>query len=514
MHARTKCFALVGIEGEPVTVEAYVADSSSFQFSIVGLPDAAVKESRDRVMAALKNSGFSMPYGQTIVNLSPADLRKEGSAFDLPIAVAIAIASRQVRPCDTERVLLLGELSLDGRLVPVHGAISLVIAARERGYDRVILPFLNAAEVQAIQGIGIYPARTLYETMQHLTGQAPILAQEQKSYEDCLEEGEAGVDLQQVRGQHTARRTLEIAAAGGHNMMMVGVPGSGKTMLARCLPGILPRMTQEEAFETTRIYSVAGLLKPGQGLVSQRPFRSPHHSASMAALVGGGANARPGEVSLAHNGVLFLDEMPEYPRHVLESLRQPLEDGFTTVARAKAHVRYLSRMMLVASMNPCPCGYFGSRVKQCRCGSHEIRRYLDRISGPLLDRIDIQVEVDAVDMEEIAAPGTAEDSATVRARVQKAREMQQRRFQGLGLTCNAQMDSKLLETHAGAKPEAIRLLHGAMHRYGFSMRAYGRLLKVARTIADLSDREEVGEAEMAEAVQYRLIDAKYWGSAL
>lgn len=513
MLARTLCFALVGIEGEAVTVEADVQSSNKFEFSLVGLPDAAVKESRERVFAAIKNSGFTPPYGHTTLNLSPADLRKEGTAFDLPIAVAILIASRQIRAFEAEKVLMIGELALDGRLAPVHGALSMVIAARERGISQVILPHQNANEVLAVEGIEVYPSRSLYEVAQHLSGQAPLMAQIQKSYLECLQEQIIGTDMAQVKGQSGARRALEVAAAGGHNMLMVGVPGSGKTMLARCLPGILPLMTQEEAFETTRIFSVAGLLKPGNGLMTQRPFRTPHHSASMAALVGGGANARPGEVSLAHNGVLFVDEMPEYPRNVLEALRQPLEDGVTTVSRVRAHMQYLSRFMLVASMNPCPCGYYGSAVKPCRCGSHEIRKYLDRISGPLLDRIDIQVEVDAVPVEEISTKSSAEDSRAVRERVVAARARQLQRFAGLGIRSNAQMDNKHMEQLALVRPETLKLLQKAIQSYGFSMRAYGRLIKVARTIADLRSEEYIEIPAMAEAIQYRRIDAKYWGDA-
>ncbi|NLD52578.1 MAG: YifB family Mg chelatase-like AAA ATPase, partial [Clostridiales bacterium] len=491
MLARTTCFALVGIEGEPVTVEADVATSNTFQFSIVGLPDAAVKESRDRVFSALKNSGYTPPYGRTVINLSPADLRKEGTAFDLPIAVAMILAGQQVQAFDVQKVLLLGELALDGRLSPVRGALSLVIAAREHGIQQVVLPKGNAKEVEAVEGMQVFPAHSLYEAVQHLSGHAPIPAQIQKSYEECLRAQPIAADLAQVKGQAGARRALEIAAAGGHNLLMVGVPGSGKTMLARCLPGILPQMTREEAFETTRIYSVSGLLKPGDGLMTQRPFRTPHHSASMAALVGGGAMAMPGEVSLAHNGVLFLDEMPEYSRAVLEALRQPLEDGVTTVSRVRARMQYLSRCMLVASMNPCPCGYYGSRIKACRCGSHEIRKYLDRISGPLLDRIDLQVEVDAVPVEEIHQAAPSENSLSVRNRVVQARSLQAKRFEGTSIRSNAQMEAKHLEDLALVTPEALRLLHRAMEQRGFSMRAYGRLIKVARTIADLAGERQV-----------------------
>ena len=509
MLARTMGYGLQGVNGFAVKVEVYAA-SGIPALEIIGLPDASVKESRDRVSAAIVNSGFSMPIARLTVNLAPADMKKAGPAFDLPIAVSVLMASRQLESMDLTRTLLLGELSLDGTLQPVRGALPMVISASEQGIAEVVLPEGNAEEVACIQGIRVYPARNLAQVISHLNGKEPIPAQVQRSYDEILQNACCAVDLSQVQGQLGVRRALEVAAAGGHNMLMIGVPGSGKTMLARCLPGILPPLTFEEALETTRIHSIAGKIPAGHGLMATRPFCTPHHSASVASLIGGGTTARPGEVSLAHNGVLFLDELPEFSRNALEALRQPLEDGVVSVSRVQNQAQYQSSFMLVASMNPCPCGYYVSKQRACRCSQHEIRRYLDRVSGPLLDRIDIQIEVDAVPVQEINQSRPAESSASVSARVRAARELQQQRYANDGIHCNAQLDAKLSKRYCALTTEATQVLHLAVDRMGMSMRAYGRVLKVARTIADLAGEEHISTTHVAEAIQYRELDQKYW----
>lgn len=508
MLAKALSYGVQGVDGFAVRVEAFVSGGLP-ALDIVGLPDAAVKESRDRVRAALLNSGFQMPVGRVTVNLAPADMKKEGPAYDLPIAMAVLIASGQIIIRSLEAVMMIGELSLDGSLQPVSAALPMVISAHQDGVKAVILPQGNAQEVVTVQGMTVYPAQTLRDVIFHMTGRELLSAQQQKTYQQCLDETVYAADMADVHGQSGARRALEVACAGGHNLMMIGVPGAGKTMLARCIPTILPPMTYQEALETTRIHSITGALR-GQGMLTVRPFRAPHHSASVPSLVGGGAKAGPGEVSLAHNGVLFLDEMAEFTKQALEALRQPLEDGFASVTRVSARTSYQSRCMLVASMNPCPCGYYGSRTKKCRCTPNEIRRYLDRVSGPLLDRIDIQIEVDSVPVEEIRAADKAESSKDILLRVQAARERQLARFEKEGLHSNAQMDAKAIKRYCVLDAETEKLLHAAVRDKGVSMRGYTRILKVARTIADLRGAEDIGLHDVAEAIQYRSLDDKYW----
>ncbi len=509
MLARTVSGGLEGVNGFLVDVEAFLG-KGMIGFDIVGLPSTSVKESRDRIRAAMLNLGFAWPMKKLTINLAPADVKKEGTSLELSIAVALLAAQNPEEYADLDKVLLLGELTLHGELSPVRGVLSMVLAARDKGIISVILPAQNAKEVQCLSDVTIYPADTLKQAVDHLTGWAPIQPQVQIGYEQLLNTGKPGHDLRHVKGQLIARKALEIAAAGGHNMLMVGVPGSGKTMLARCMPGILPPLSYEEALETTCIHSAAGVLEAETGLMTERPFRSPHHNVSLPAVVGGGVKAKPGEVSLAHNGVLFLDELPEYQRQTLEALRQPLEDGFVNVTRVSGQARYQSRCMLVASMNPCPCGNHGSRSKPCRCKPGEIKRYLARISGPLLDRIDIQVEMDAVELGDIQSAQEQEDTAAVQNRVIAARKLQLKRYAGESFYCNAQMPQEGIDKYCMMEPAAKGLLHNAVEKFHISMRTYSRICKVARTIADLGGHELIQPQDVAQAIHLRNLDGRYW----
>lgn len=507
--ASTVCCGLQGVNGFLVNVEAYLSNGL-VSFDVVGLPSAALKESKERVRAAVTMSGYRMPVRKIVVNLSPADLKKEGTGYELAIAVALLAAEEPEGFHGLRDTLLLGELSLQGAVLPVRGVLPMVISAYEQGLRRVLLPADNAGEVACLDGLEVYPVRTLREACMHLTGEAKLSPQRQTDYQSMPVAPDPEHDLAQVRGQALARRALEVAAAGGHNLLMMGVPGCGKTMLAQCLPGILPPMTLEEALETTRIHSAAGVLNPGSGLMTAQPFRSPHHNASMPAVIGGGSRALPGEVSLAHNGVLFLDELPEFERGTLEALRQPLEDGFVNIARANWQGRYQARCMLVASMNPCPCGNYGSETAECHCSPVAIRRYRSKISGPLLDRIDLQVEMDAVKPEEITLrpSNPPESSEAVRRRVAEARQRQRERYRGTDIRCNAHLSQEGVTRYCQLTASARTLLQQAMERFHLSMRAYGRIQKVALSMADLAGRERIEDGDVAQAIQYRGLDGR------
>lgn len=506
MLAKILSASVVGIDAFGVEVEVDITARGLPHFSMVGLPDAAVKESRDRVRAALKNVGFNFPLKQITVNLAPADLKKEGSSFDLPIAVGIVAAEGLLEAGHLNGYLFTGELSLDGRIKPVRGALSIAILAKAIGLRGLILPLDNAPEAAVVSGVNVYGVGSLPEVIGLLTdgnSRQPFSIDvgralaENSDYED---------DFSDVKGQEHAKRALEVAAAGGHNVLMIGPPGSGKTMLARRLPSILPPMTFAEALETTRIHSVAGLLKDGQPLLAVRSFRAPHHTISDVALIGGGQMPKPGEVSLAHHGVLFLDELPEFKRNVLEVLRQPLENGEVTVSRAVASVTYPASFMLVSAMNPCPCGYLGDPRHQCTCPPAQIHRYRRRVSGPLLDRIDIHIEVPAVPYKELSAEYAGEKSETIRERVVRARDIQLERFRGDRIYCNGQMKTRHIRKHCTLLPEAQDLLDAAMHKLGLSARAFARILKLARTIADLEASPSLHARHVSEAIQYRTLD--------
>ena len=510
MLVKTYCAAVNGLEVTTVTVE--VSLTRGVQFHLTGLADTAVRESYDRIKAALTNNGYKMPMMDITINLAPADIKKEGSGYDLPLAIGILAASNKVDSTRLPQFMMVGELGLDGRLQPVRGALPIAIRARAEHYTGLIVPMQNVREAAVVNNIDIYGMEKLSDVVNFFNGDTsyrPTVVDTRREFYE--QQNQFELDFSDVRGQESVKRSLEVAAAGGHNLMMIGPPGSGKSMMAKRLPSILPPLSLAESLETTQIHSVAGKLSRNTSLISQRPFRAPHHTISQVALVGGGSNPQPGEISLAHNGVLFIDELPELSRSVLEVLRQPLEDRRITISRAKYNVEYPCSFMLIASMNPCPCGYYGDPTHHCVCTPGQIQRYMNKISGPLLDRIDIHCEIQAVPFAELSKMQPGESSDKIRERVIKARKIQEERFKPYhGIHCNAMMTERMLHDYAEPDDQSMDMLRMAMERLKLSARAYTRILKVARTIADLAGCEKVESTHIAEAIGYRSLDRGDW----
>ena len=511
MLTKVYAAALQGIDATIITIE--VNSSRGIKFFLVGLPDSAVKESHERIMSALQVNGYKFPTRQIVINMAPADIRKEGSSYDLPLAIGILASVGEIKDEKLSKHLIIGELSLDGSLQPIKGALPIAISAREQGFEGLILPKQNAREAAVVNRLNVYGVENIKEVIEFFNDQRELIPTMVNTREEFYQhQTNYPFDFADVKGQENVKRALEVAAAGGHNIIMVGAPGSGKSMMAKRLPSILPPLSLTESLETTKIHSVAGKLGKNDSLIAIRPFRSPHHSISLVAMVGGGNSPQPGEISLAHNGILYADELPEFGKATLEVLRQPLEDRKITISRAKYSIEYPCSFMFVASMNPCPCGYYNHPTKACVCHIGQVQRYLNRISGPLMDRIDIQVEIVPVPFDKISDSRPGESSSSIRERVIKARKIQQHRFADHpGVHCNAQMESKLIHLYAQPDAQGLNLLRNAMSRLNLSARAYDRILKVARTIADLEGSEHIQTNHLAEAISYRNLDRESWG---
>lgn len=509
MLSIVKSFGLKGIDGYLVVAEIDINQGLP-SYDIVGLVGTSTKESKERVRSAIKNSGLSYPILKITVNLAPADTKKEGSLYDLAIAVGILSATEQIKITKVKDYVFLGELSLDGAVRKVNGVLPILIAARSAGYKKIIIPKENEKEASYIEGLEIYAVSNLNDVVNFLNEQIILEKVQTNSYGSILQTSKTPLDFKFVKGQSSAKRALEIAAAGGHNVLMIGPPGSGKTMLAKCFSSILPNLTFSEALEVTKIHSVSGVLDSSEGIIVNRPFRAPHHTATTVALSGGGKNAKPGEISLAHNGILFLDEMPEYTRHTIETLRQPLEDGKITISRAEVSIEYPANFTLIASMNPCPCGNFGSKTKECTCSPSQIHKYIHKLSGPLMDRIDMHVEVDSVTYKELTSEHLEESSEEIKLRVDSARNIQLKRYEKCNYYSNSKMNEVQLKKYCKLSEESEQLLKAAFEKLHLSARAYVRILKVARTIADLENEENITEDHIMEAISYRSLDKKYW----